>query len=47
MKLHAALASSSWWRAAGIYAQGAGPDLGMIWTKALEIAESLGDAEYQ
>jgi hypothetical protein len=47
MKLHAALASSSWWRAAGIYAQGAGPDLATIWTKVLEIAESLGDAEYQ
>jgi len=47
MKLYAALASSSWWRAAGIYAQGAGPDLATIWTKALEIAESLGDAEYQ
>jgi hypothetical protein len=47
MKLHVALASSSWWRAAGIYAQGVGPDLGVIWTKALEIAESHGDAEYQ
>jgi predicted ATPase len=47
MKLHAALASSSWWRAAGIYAQGVVHDLGAIWTRAFEIAESLGDAEYQ
>jgi predicted ATPase/DNA-binding winged helix-turn-helix (wHTH) protein len=47
MKLHAALASSSWWRAAGIYAQGVVHDLGAIWTRALEIAESLGDTEYQ
>jgi hypothetical protein len=47
MKLLAALASSSWWRAAGIYGQGVGLDLGMIWTKALEIAKSQKDAEYQ
>ena len=47
MKLHAALASSSWWRAAGIYAQGVVHELGAIWTRALEIAESLGDTEYQ
>jgi predicted ATPase/DNA-binding winged helix-turn-helix (wHTH) protein len=47
MKLHAALAASSWWRAAGIYAQGDVPELGTIWSKALEIAEILGDAEYQ
>jgi predicted ATPase/DNA-binding winged helix-turn-helix (wHTH) protein len=47
MKLHAALASSSWWRAAGIYGQGVGLDLGVIWTKALEIAKSQDDAEYQ
>jgi hypothetical protein len=47
IKLHAALASSSWWRAAGIYAQGVAHDLGAIWTRALEIAESQGDAEYQ
>jgi tetratricopeptide (TPR) repeat protein len=47
MKLQAALASSSWWRAAGIYAQGVVHELSTIWTKALEIAESLGDAEYQ
>jgi predicted ATPase/DNA-binding winged helix-turn-helix (wHTH) protein len=43
MKLHAALAASSWWHAAGIYARGGGPEL----IKALEIAESLGDPEYQ
>jgi predicted ATPase len=47
MKLQAALASSSWWRAAGIYGQGVGLDLGVIWRKALEIAKSQGDAEYQ
>ena len=47
MKLHAALASSSWWRAAGIYGQGVGLDLGLIWMKALEIAKSQADAEYQ
>src|SRR5262249_53193288 len=47
MKLHAALASSSWWRAAGIYAQGVVHELGAIWTQALELAESLGDPEYQ
>jgi hypothetical protein len=46
MKLHAALASSSWMSTAGIYAQGV-HELSAIWTKALEIAESLGDAEYQ
>jgi predicted ATPase len=47
MKLHAALAASSWWHAAGIYARGSGPELVTPWTKALEIAESLGDPEYQ
>jgi hypothetical protein len=46
MKLHVALASSSWMSTAGIYAQGV-HELSAIWTKALEIAESLGDAEYQ
>jgi predicted ATPase/DNA-binding winged helix-turn-helix (wHTH) protein len=47
MKLYTALASSSWWRAAGIYAQGVALDLVMIWMKALEIAQTQGDAEYQ
>jgi len=47
MKLDAGLASSSWWRAAGIYAQGVRLDLGAIWIKALEIAKRQGDAEYQ
>jgi predicted ATPase/DNA-binding winged helix-turn-helix (wHTH) protein len=47
MKLHAALAASSWWHAAGISARGGVPELGTIWTKALEIAENLGDPEYQ
>jgi predicted ATPase/DNA-binding winged helix-turn-helix (wHTH) protein len=47
MKLHAALAASSWWRAAGIYAQGNVPELGAIWTKALDTAKRLDDAEYQ
>jgi predicted ATPase len=42
MKLHAALGSSL------IYTIGAtGPEIGAAWTKALEIAESLDDAEYQ
>jgi predicted ATPase len=47
MKLHVALASSFWWRAAGIYGQGVGLDLGALWMKSLEIAKSQGDAEYQ
>jgi predicted ATPase len=47
MKLNVALASSSWWRAAGIYAQGVTLDLDVIWRKALEIAQSRGDAEYE
>jgi hypothetical protein len=46
MKPHAALASSSWSRAARIYAQGI-HELSAIWARALEMAESLGDAEYQ
>jgi hypothetical protein len=42
MKLHAALGASL------IYASDArGPEIGAAWTKTLEIAESLGDAEYQ
>jgi predicted ATPase/DNA-binding winged helix-turn-helix (wHTH) protein len=47
MKLYAALATSSLWRSAFLHAPVVGRDLGGLWTKALEIAESLGDAEYQ
>jgi predicted ATPase/DNA-binding winged helix-turn-helix (wHTH) protein len=41
MQLHAALAASL------MYTKGAVPEVGATGTKALEIAESLGDAEYQ
>ena len=42
MKLHVALAASL------IHTRGgAGPEIGATWTKALEIAESLDDTEYQ
>ena len=41
MQLHAALAVSL------MYTRGAVPEIGAAGTKALEIAESLGDAEYQ
>jgi predicted ATPase len=41
MKLHAALATSL------MYTRGAVAELGEVWTKGFEIAESLGDAEYQ
>ena len=41
MKLHAALAASL------MYTRGAVPETGAAWTKALEIAESLDDAEYR
>jgi predicted ATPase len=42
MKLHAALGASL------IHTRGAaGPEIGAAWTKALEIAESLDDAEYR
>jgi predicted ATPase/DNA-binding winged helix-turn-helix (wHTH) protein len=41
MKLHAALGASL------IYAKGAVREIGAAWTRALELAESLGDAEYQ
>jgi predicted ATPase/DNA-binding winged helix-turn-helix (wHTH) protein len=47
MKLHAALASSSWWRAAGVYTQLDVAGLDSIWMKALELAEGLEDTEYQ
>src|SRR5260370_30325852 len=30
-----------------VYTGGAVPEIGAAWTKALEIAESLGDTEYQ
>jgi predicted ATPase len=41
MKLHAALGASL------IFTRGAVPETGAAWTKALEVAESLDDAEYQ
>jgi hypothetical protein len=41
MKLHAALATSL------IYTKGAVPEIGEVETRALEIAESLDDVEYQ
>jgi predicted ATPase/DNA-binding winged helix-turn-helix (wHTH) protein len=41
MQLHAALGASL------VYTRGAVPETGAAWTKALEIAESLGDAECQ
>jgi tetratricopeptide (TPR) repeat protein len=41
MTLHAALGASL------IYAGGAVPEIGAAWTRALELAESLDDAEYQ
>ncbi|HYZ39297.1 MAG TPA: winged helix-turn-helix domain-containing protein, partial [Stellaceae bacterium] len=41
VKLHAALGASS------IHTRGAVPETGAAWTKALEIAESLDDAEYR
>jgi predicted ATPase/DNA-binding winged helix-turn-helix (wHTH) protein len=46
MKLHAALAASSLYTK-GAYTKGAVHERGAAWTKALEIAESLHDAEYQ
>jgi predicted ATPase/DNA-binding winged helix-turn-helix (wHTH) protein len=41
MRLHAALG------AALMYTRGAVPEIGTTWTKALEIAQSLNDTEYQ
>jgi hypothetical protein len=41
MQLHAALAQSL------MYTRGAVSEVGKVWTKTFEIAESLGDAEYQ
>jgi predicted ATPase/DNA-binding winged helix-turn-helix (wHTH) protein len=41
MKLHAALGSSL------IYTSGTVPEVGAAWTRALELAERLDDAEYQ
>jgi predicted ATPase/DNA-binding winged helix-turn-helix (wHTH) protein len=41
MQLHAALAAS------GMSTRGAVPEIGAAWTKALEIAESLDNTEYQ
>ena len=42
MKLHAALGASLMYTGGG-----GGPDVAAVWNKALEIAESLADAEYQ
>jgi predicted ATPase len=47
MKLYTALVTSSYWRSAGVIAQGGVRELRATLTKALEIAESLDDAEYQ
>jgi predicted ATPase len=47
MKLYAALASSSYWGAAGMHTHVAVAELGVLWTKQLEIAERLDDTEYQ
>jgi len=47
MKLYAAFASSSYWGAASMHTHLAVADLGALWTKEFEIAESLDDAEYQ
>jgi tetratricopeptide (TPR) repeat protein len=47
MKSYAALATSSFWSSAGLHAQFVAREVGTLWTKALKIAETLGDAEYQ
>ena len=47
MKLYAALATACFWGSAGLHAQVVGRELSALWTKALEIAESLGDVDYQ
>jgi predicted ATPase/DNA-binding winged helix-turn-helix (wHTH) protein len=47
MKLYTALATSSYWRSGGVFAQVVVRELGATLTKALEIAESLDDVEYQ
>jgi predicted ATPase len=47
MKLYTALATASYWRSAGVYAQTVVRELGATLAKALEIAESLDDVEYQ
>ncbi len=47
MKLYAALATSSWWGSAFLHTKVVGRELGVLWTKVLEIAESICDAEYQ
>jgi predicted ATPase len=47
MKLYAALATSCFWGSAGLHAQVVGRELSALWTKALGIAESLGNVEYQ
>lgn len=47
MKLYTALVTSSYWGSGGIFAQVVAAEQGATLTKALEIAESLDDAEYQ
>jgi predicted ATPase len=47
MKLYAALATSCFWGSTDRHAQLVGREPGALWTKALEIAETLGDVEYQ
>jgi predicted ATPase/DNA-binding winged helix-turn-helix (wHTH) protein len=47
MKLYAALATSCFWNSADLHPQLVGREPGALWMKALTIAESLGDAEYQ
>jgi predicted ATPase/DNA-binding winged helix-turn-helix (wHTH) protein len=47
MKLYTALVTSSYWRSTATYAQAVVREPGALLAKALEIAESLDDAEYQ
>ena len=47
MRLYAALAASSFFGSSGAYAQAIAREQGALWTKALEVAESLDDTEYQ
>jgi predicted ATPase/DNA-binding winged helix-turn-helix (wHTH) protein len=47
MKLYTAVATSSFWGSASVHAQFVVRGQDALWTKALEIAESLDAAEYQ
>ena len=47
MKLYAAFGMSSFWGSAGVDAQVTVRELDTLWNKVLEIAESVGDADYQ